>query len=266
MNDTLPEDQTGGAIIYCATRSATEDIATYLTNQGICADYFHAKLNPDDKKEVQQKFIDGELRVIAATNAFGMGIDKSDVRVVIHADIPGSLENYLQEAGRAGRDRKEACCILLYTPDDVERQLCMSARSRLTQREIQVVLKSLRKLDKNKKQRYGEIIATTSEILSEDTDKHFERDSTSDDTRLRTAVSWLEEADLLERNENIVSVFPSSLRVNSFEEAKKILENHSIFDKFRQHLLEITKALIQADKDEGVSTDALMALTCMTPS
>lgn len=150
MNDTLPEDQTGGAIIYCATRSATEDIATYLTNQGICADYFHAKLYPDDKKEVQQKFIDGELRVIAATNAFGMGIDKSDVRVVIHADIPGSLENYLQEAGRAGRDRKEACCILLYTPDDVERQLGMSARSRLIQREIQVVLKSLRKLDKIK--------------------------------------------------------------------------------------------------------------------
>ena len=77
------------------------------------ADFFHAGVPPETKKNVQQSFIGGELRVIAATNAFGMGIDKPDVRLVVHADIPGSLENYLQEAGRAGRDQQAARCVLL---------------------------------------------------------------------------------------------------------------------------------------------------------
>ena len=91
------------------------------------ANYFHAGLLPETKKNVQESFIRGDLRAIVATNAFGMGIDKPDVRVVIHADIPGSLENYLQEAGRAGRDQQRARCVLLYTADDVERQFGMSA-------------------------------------------------------------------------------------------------------------------------------------------
>ena len=81
-------------------------MAEFLQDKEVAADYFHAGLQPETKKNVQQCFISGELRVIAATNAFGMGIDKSDVRLVIHADIPGSLENYMQEAGRAGRDRQ----------------------------------------------------------------------------------------------------------------------------------------------------------------
>ena len=72
----------------------------FLANKGLEAGYFHAGLPPETKKNVQQSFIEGRLRVISATNAFGMGIDKPDVRLVVHADMPGSLENYLQEAGR----------------------------------------------------------------------------------------------------------------------------------------------------------------------
>ena len=138
----LPEDEPGGAIVYCATRRQTEAIAEFLQAKGVHARHFHSKLPPETKKNVQNSFISGELRVIVATNAFGMGIDKPDVRLVIHADIPGSLENYLQEAGRAGRDQQTARCVLLYTVDDVERQFGMSARSRLTRRQIHGVPRS----------------------------------------------------------------------------------------------------------------------------
>ena len=104
LTSYLPSDKPGGAIVYCATRRQSEEVAEYLQSKEVEADYFHAGLSPEIKKDAQQRFIEGELRVIAATNAFGMGIDKPDVRLVIHADIPGSLEHYFQEAGRAGRE------------------------------------------------------------------------------------------------------------------------------------------------------------------
>ena len=188
----------------------------------MAADYFHAGLPPETKKNVQESFIRGDLRAIAATNAFGMGIDKPDVRLVIHADIPGSLENYLQEAGRAGRDQEDARCVLLYDQDDVERQFGMSARSRLSRRQIHGALRALRQLDR-KKRTGGEVVATTGEILREDEEHAFERDSATDDTRMRTAVAWLEEAVLLTREENRVQVFPSSLQVSSIAGRREAL-------------------------------------------
>ena len=187
MSD-LPPEVPGGAIVYCATRQQTEDVAEFLQAKQVAADRFHAGLPPETKKEVQRRFIGGELRAIAATNAFGMGIDKPDVRLVIHADIPGSLENYLQEAGRAGRDRAAARCVLVYATDDVERQFGMSARSRLSREEIHGILRALRNLDR-KKRSSGDVVATAGEILGEDEDKAFERDSATDDTRVRTAVA-----------------------------------------------------------------------------
>ena len=260
----LPEDQPGGAIIYCATRQQTEHVAEFLQAQGMAADHFHAGLPPETKKNVQQGFIRGDLRAIVATNAFGMGIDKPDVRLVIHADIPGSLENYLQEAGRAGRDQGAARCVLLYTQDDVERQFGMSARSRLTRREIHGVLRALRNLDRRKRLD-GDVVATAGEILREDEDNAFERDSATDDTRVRTAVAWLEEAVLLTREENRVQVFPSSLRVGSTAEARDRLEKASVADPYRRQLLTICETLIEADADEGISTDELMTGSGLTP-
>ena len=256
----LPPDVPGGAIVYCATRRQCEDVAEFLQAKEVAADFFHSRLPPETKKEAQRRFIDGELRVIAATNAFGMGIDKPDVRLVIHADIPGSLENYLQEAGRAGRDRKVARCVLLYTPDDVENQFGMSARSRLTRREIHGVLRALHNLDR-KKRLGGEVVATVGEILSEDDEKVFERDSATDDTRVRTAIAWLEEAVLLTREENRVQVFPSSLRVSSVEEARERLSRQDVAGGYRRELLAIATTLIDADPDEGISTDELMGVS-----
>ena len=258
LTSDLPDNEPGGAIVYCATQRQAKEVAEFLQEKGVESDFFHAGLPPETKKDVQQRFIHGDLQVIVATNAFGMGIDKPDVRLVIHADMPGSLENYLQEAGRAGRDQRAARCVLLYTMEDVERQFGMSARSRLTRREIHGVLRALRNLDR-KKRLGGEVVATAGEILGEDDEKVFQRDSTTDDTRTRTAVAWLEESELLNREENHVQIFPSSLRVSSVSEASAKLKKAHIRDDYRRQLMTISAALIDADSDDGISTDELMA-------
>ncbi len=250
----LPPETPGGAIVYCSTRRQTEEVAEFLQANGFATDHFHGRLTPDRKRRVQERFIAGESRVIVATNAFGMGLDKPDVRLVLHADVPGSLENYVQEAGRAGRDLKAARCVLLYAHDDVERQFSMSARSRLTRFEIQAVLKSLKNLDRRRRMN-GEIVATAGEILAEDSDRGFERDAATDDTRVRTAVAWLEEAKLLERHDNHVQIFPSSLRVRSVNEARRQLEGRKLVPGYQAQLLSIVEKLMTADSTEGISTD-----------
>lgn len=250
----LPPEGASGAVVYCATRGATERVAEFLKGQGLAADYFHAGLPPDRKRDVQEAFRTGQLRVIAATNAFGMGIDKPDIRLVVHGDIPGSLENYLQEAGRAGRDRAPANCVLLFSPEDVERQFSLSARSRLARHEIGAILKALRRMEKHKS---GEVVATPGEIVREEKDQEFERDKTTDDTRVKTAVAWLEEATLLSREENRVQVFPSSLRIRSVDEAAAILEKAQITGVRRTQLMDLVRHVMNAPVDAGVSTDDL---------
>ena len=109
------------------------------------------------------------------------------------------------------------------------------------------------------------MVATAGEILREDDEGVFERDSGTDDTRVRTAVAWLEEAVLLTREENRVQVFPSSLRVATLEDARARLEKADITNEYRKGLLTICQALFDADADDGISTDELMAAAGLTP-
>ena len=111
----------GSAIVYVRNRQRTQELAAYLLEKGISADFYHAGLSAKERAEKQEAWKKGEkhgTRVIVATNAFGMGIDKPDVRVVIHHDLPDTIEAYFQEAGRAGRDEKQAFAVLLYDPSD----------------------------------------------------------------------------------------------------------------------------------------------------
>ncbi len=107
-------------IIYCNSRAGTEKLAAKLQAIGVQAAYYHAKLDPEERSRVQDDFIQGKLHIICATIAFGMGIDKSDVRFVIHYNLPGTVEGYYQEIGRAGRDGKPAETILFYSYADVQ--------------------------------------------------------------------------------------------------------------------------------------------------
>lgn len=109
----------GSAIVYVRNRQGTQEIAAYLNEKGISADFYHAGLTSKERSARQEEWKKGEkqgTRVIVATNAFGMGIDKPDVRIVIHHDLPDTIEAYFQEAGRAGRDEQKAFAVLLYDP------------------------------------------------------------------------------------------------------------------------------------------------------
>ena len=111
----------GSAIVYARSRKRTKEIAEYLTAAGLNASYFHAGLDNAEKDLRQDDWQKDKTRIIVATNAFGMGIDKPDVRIVIHMDSPSSLEAYFQEAGRAGRDGKKAYAVLLYNNNDANK-------------------------------------------------------------------------------------------------------------------------------------------------
>lgn len=110
----------GSSIIYCKSRRRTREISELLQLQNISSDFYHAGLIQDERNRKQEDWINNKTRVIVCTNAFGMGIDKPDVRTVIHADAPDCLENYYQEAGRAGRDGRKAFAVLLYDENDLQ--------------------------------------------------------------------------------------------------------------------------------------------------
>ena len=109
----------GSSIVYCKSRKRTKEIAELLRLQNIIADFYHAGLPQEERNKRQEDWIKNKTRVIVCTNAFGMGIDKPDVRSVIHADVPDCLENYYQEGGRAGRDSEKSFAVLLYDDNDI---------------------------------------------------------------------------------------------------------------------------------------------------
>lgn len=250
--------KTGAAVVYASTRARTEKLRDTLIEAGWPAAAFHAGLKAPEKRDIQDAFVRGDLRVICATNAFGMGVDKDDVRLVIHLDIPGSLESYVQEAGRAGRDREPALCILLYDEQDVERQFRMESLGELSRQDIAQILRGLRRA-----RRGGEdsVVLTSGELLRDDDLRlGFDIEDRAADTKVRVAVAWLERAGLVERNENRTRVFQGRPAVASIEDAERRIERLGLSAAQQGRWLAVLEALINADPDEGFTADELARL------
>jgi len=255
-------EPTGCAIVYHATRRATEEMADVLGRNGLPALHFHGGMNAADKKTAMQQFLTGERRVICATNAFGMGVDKPDVRLVVHAEMPGTLENYLQEAGRAGRDLDPARCVLLFDEADVEKQFQMIKEGEISHRDMVQVLRGLRACGRRAGRADGvEFHVTSGELLRDDeVDTSFAAGERSADTRVRTAVSWLERAGLVERNLNHATVISGKPALATLAEAEARMDDAKVFGPRRAMWAQIYGAMLDAGPDEGLSVDDLSGL------
>ncbi len=270
VKEHLEDDAAGSAVVYFATRRGSVGGARFLVERGLDAVAFHAGLKTPDKRDVLEAFLNGESRVVCATNAFGMGIDKNDVHLVVHADVPGSLEAYLQEAGRAGRDRRPSDCVLLFDEEDVEKQFKLAASSQLQRRDLVQVLRAVRRARAQAGRRTmrkaggdDAVAMTSGEILrEEDVEMSFTRDDWQADTKVRTAISWLERAGFLERLHNQTRVFQGRLKINSLDEARERLAKLGLRLSKTEHRrwLAIVKALLNADPDEGMTADELAEL------
>jgi ATP-dependent DNA helicase RecQ len=253
VQQQLAEADGGGIIVYAARRRTTEEIAEFFNHKGVPAEAFHAGLEANEKRRIIEAFVSGEIPVICATNAFGMGIDKSDIRLVLHHDIPGSLENYLQEAGRAGRDLKPARCVLLYDTNDAETQFRLGAVSEINKEEIRRILRCLRR---GKRNRDNQIVLTTRELLREDEMAGvFEKNDRASDTKVKTAVSWLERADFLQRDQNLTQVFQGRPLVRNLEEADPIIQRLKLSPMMRDLWRGILQVVINAPAERGLSAD-----------
>jgi ATP-dependent DNA helicase RecQ len=259
LSGLIPANTDGAAVVFRSRRQGTEEMATYLRTKGWNCQHFHAGLKSPEKRAIQDEFIAGNLQVICATNAFGMGIDKDNVRVVIHADIPGSLENYLQEAGRAGRDRHHAQCILLFDEEDLEKQFQMGTYSELTKRDIEQILRGLKKAAKSHSRE--EVVLTSGELLSDESlITSIEAHDKMADTKVKTAISWLERTGFVERNENRTNVFQGKPLVKDLEEGRQRLSKLQLPAAKTELYLAILRQIFNMKEDDGASADELAQL------
>jgi ATP-dependent DNA helicase RecQ len=237
----LITDNNCPAIVYVSRTKQTEWLAVKLTEDGHPARAYHGKMDKQTRTANQDAFMSGDVKIIVATTAFGMGVDKKDVGMVIHYDISDSLENYVQEAGRAGRDEKiKANCYVLYNDDDLNKHFTMLNQTRLSQKEIQQVWKALKEFTKS-----GESVSQSALEIAR---KSGWDDSVRDmETRVKTAINALEQSKFIKRGQNMSRIYADSILVKNMEEARTKIDKSARFDDVsRQQAVRIISSLIGA--------------------
>ena len=212
-------------IVYVSRTKRTKQLAEKLSRDGYKALPFNGRMDADEKIANQDAFMSDHVRIIVATSAFGMGVDKKDVGLVVHYDISDSLENYVQEAGRAGRDPDlQARCFVLYADSDLDKHFLLLNQTKLSISEIQQVWKAVKDMTKQR----ARICCSALEIAR----KAGWDDSVSDiETRVRTALSALEQAGYLERGNNVPQVFATGITVKNVDEARRRITESVLFEK-----------------------------------
>ncbi|MCL2152747.1 MAG: RecQ family ATP-dependent DNA helicase [Oscillospiraceae bacterium] len=228
-------------IIYVSITSHAEKLSAMLTAAGFPAKPYHGKMDKRLRVATQNEFMSGEIKIIVATTAFGMGVDKKDIGMVIHYDISDSIENYVQEAGRAGRDENiSANCYVLFTDEDLNKRFIMLNQSKITRKEIQQVWKALRNLMASCSYVSRSALEIARAAGWDDSVPEME-------TRIRTSINALEQSGFVQRGQNMPRIFSDSILVKNMEEAKARIDNSARFDDAsRAQAVRIMSSLLSA--------------------
>ena len=239
-------------IVYVSRTRKTRELSEKLTRDGFKALPFNGKMDRDDKIINQDAFMSDKVRIIVATSAFGMGVDKKDVGLVVHYDISDSLENYVQEAGRAGRDPQlEAKCYVLYCDNDLDKHFILLNQTKLSISEIQQVWQAVKELTRQRMR----VCCSALEIARQ---AGWDDQVVDLETRVRTALSALEQGGYLERGNNVPHVYATGITVNNVDEARQKIMQSALFGSDDEtNAVRIIKSLIsQKSKAKALDADA----------
>ena len=240
------------SIVYVSRTRRTRELAQHLVSDGIRALPFNGKMEAAEKVKNQNAFMSGDAQVIVATSAFGMGVDKKDVGLVVHYNISDSLENYVQEAGRAGRDpQMQAECYVLYADSDLDKHFILLNQTKLSISEIQQVWKAIKDLTAKR----DKVSCSPLDIARQ---AGWGEDVEDLETRVKAAIAALEDAGFIQRGSNSPHVFATGIAVKNMDEARRKLTVSPLFDEqSREEAARIIKSLISARATaEGRSAEA----------
>lgn len=224
----LIESKTCPTIIYVSRTIKAYKLAKRLSSDGFIAKPYHGKMDVKEKTKNQNDFIRGDVPIMVATSAFGMGVDKKDVGLVIHYDISNSLENYVQEAGRAGRDKNiSADCYVLFNEEDLNKHFILLNQTKLSVKEIQQIWRGIKYITKFR--------SSVSNSALEIARKAGWNDNVIEiETRVKTAITALEHAGYLKRGQNVPRIFATSILSKNAQQAIEQINASSRFEKVQK--------------------------------